>query len=74
MWFGVFAPASTPADLVSSLNAEINKALQQADVQKRLGDFGLAPTPVRPADLDKLIQQDMKRFGPLVKSLSLVAN
>lgn len=74
VWFGVFAPASTPTDVVSSLNAEINKALQQADVQKRLGDFGLAPTPVRPADLDKLVQQDLLRFGPLVKALGLVAN
>jgi tripartite-type tricarboxylate transporter receptor subunit TctC len=74
VWFGVFAPASTPAAVVSSLNAEINKALQQADVQKRLGDYGLAPTPVLPADLDKLVQQDLKRFGPLVKALGLVAN
>lgn len=74
VWFGVFAPASTPTDVVSSLNAEINKALQQADVQKRLADFGLTPTPVRPADLDKLVQQDLQRFGPLVKALGLVAN
>ena len=74
VWFGVFAPASTPTDVVSSLNSEINKALQQADVQKRLADYGLAPTPVRPADLDKLIQQDLKRFGPLVKALGLVAS
>ena len=73
MWFGVFAPASTPADVVAMLNAEINKAVMQPDVKKRLGDFGLTATPSSPADLDTLMRQDRARFGPLVKSLGIVA-
>jgi tripartite-type tricarboxylate transporter receptor subunit TctC len=71
VWFGVFAPASTPRQTVAKLNADINKFLQQPDVQKRLGDYGLMPTPVAPAELDKLVRQDMTRFGPLAKTLGL---
>lgn len=74
VWFGLFAPASTPVPVVSALNTEVNKALGQADVQKRLADFGLMPTPGPTSDLDQLVKSDLARFGPLVKSLGLVAN
>ncbi|HSV79417.1 MAG TPA: tripartite tricarboxylate transporter substrate binding protein [Ramlibacter sp.] len=74
VWFGVFAPASTPREVVSTLNAQINKALGEPDVQKRLGEYGLMPTPVPTTDLDKLVKLDLARFGPLVKALGLVAN
>jgi len=74
VWFGVSAPASTPRDVVSRLNAQINRALAEPDVQKRLGEFGLTPTPSAPAELERLTKLDLARFGPLVKSLGLVAN
>lgn len=74
VWFGLFAPASTPAPVVAALNSEVNKAMLQPDVQKRLGDYGLMPTPGPTADLDFLVKSDLARFGPLVKSLGLVAN
>lgn len=73
VWFGVFAPASTPNDVVAMLNAEINKAVMQPDVKKRLGDFGLTATPSSPDDLDTLMRQDRARFAPLVKALGILA-
>ncbi len=73
VWFGVFAPASTPNEVVAMLNAEINKAVMQPDMKKRLGDFGLTATPSSPADLDTLMRQDRARFAPLVKALGIVA-
>jgi tripartite-type tricarboxylate transporter receptor subunit TctC len=73
VWFGMFAPAATPREVVTLLNAEVNKALGQPDVQKRLADFGLAPSPVATTDLDALMRADRARFGPLVKALGLVA-
>jgi tripartite-type tricarboxylate transporter receptor subunit TctC len=74
VWFGVFAPASTPRETVTRLNADINKALGQPDVQKRLSDYGLMPTPLPPQELEKLVKQDLGRFGPLVKTLGLVGS
>nr|ART90140.1 putative exported protein [uncultured bacterium] len=74
VWFAMFAPASTPREVVTLLNAEINKALSQPDVLRRLGEFGLKPMPGPTTDLDQLIQQDLARFGPLVKSLGILSN
>jgi tripartite-type tricarboxylate transporter receptor subunit TctC len=74
VWFGVFAPASTSRETVTALNTEINKSLQQPDVQKKLSDYGLMPTPLPASELEKVVRQDLARFGPLVKSLGLVAN
>jgi len=74
VWFGVSAPASTPRDVVFRLNAQINKALGEVDVQKRLSEYGLMPTPSPSSELEKLVKLDLARFGPLVKSLGLVAN
>jgi len=74
VWFGVSAPASTPRDVVARLNAQINKALGEADVQKRLSEYGLTPSPSAPTELEKLVKLDLARFGPLVKSLGLVVN
>ncbi len=39
-WYGLVAPARTPAEIVSRLNAEIVKALQTADIQERLAGLG----------------------------------
>jgi tripartite-type tricarboxylate transporter receptor subunit TctC len=74
VWFGVFAPASTPPEIVQRLNAEINKALAQADVIKRLSEFGLTATPSASSSLDQLMVADRARFGPLVKALKITAN
>ncbi|RZL96150.1 MAG: tripartite tricarboxylate transporter substrate binding protein [Variovorax sp.] len=74
VWFGVFTAASTPADVVQRLNAEVNKALAQPDVTKRLADFGLTATPSAPSVLDQLMTADRARFGPLVKTLGITAN
>lgn len=73
VWFGVFTAASTPADVVQRLNVEVNKALAQSDVKKRLGDFGLTASSSTPADLDQLMVADRARFGPLVKELGITA-
>jgi len=74
VWFGVFTAASTPADVVQRLNTEVNKALAQPDVTKRLADFGLTATPGAPSVLDQLMTADRARFGPLVKTLGITAN
>lgn len=74
VWFGVFTAASTPAEVVRRLNTEVNKALAQPDVAKRLADFGLTAMPGAPSVLDELMIADRARFGPLVKALGITAN
>jgi tripartite-type tricarboxylate transporter receptor subunit TctC len=74
VWFGVFAPASTPKPIVALLNSEINKMLVLPDVAKRLNEFGLAAHPGPSSDVEAIMKIDMARNGPLVKSLGLTAD
>jgi tripartite-type tricarboxylate transporter receptor subunit TctC len=66
-WFGFLAPAGTPKDVVARLNAEFNKALQQPDLRKRLGDEGADPAGGTPEQFAALIREDIVRWGKTVK-------
>lgn len=70
-WFALFAPTGTPSDALNVLNAALNSALRQAEVAKRLYEFGLTPMPGPRAVVEALIAQDTARFGPLVKALRI---
>jgi len=66
-WFGFVAPAGTPKDIVSRLNAEIAKALQAPDVRKKLGDQGADILGGSPEQFGNLIKTDIARWAPVVK-------
>jgi len=66
-WFGFLAPAGTPKDVVARLNAEFNKALQQPDLRKRLGDEGADPLGGTPEQFAQVIRDDIVRWGKIVK-------
>lgn len=66
-WFGFLAPAGTPKDIVTRLNAEFNKALQQPDLRKRIGDEGADPLGGSPEQFAKLIREELVRWGKMVK-------
>ncbi len=74
VWFGVFAPASTPPDLISSSSVDIYKALSHPEVRKRLADYGLVPVQMSPADLDQFARTERGRYGPLIKALGLTVD
>ncbi len=66
-WFGFLAPAGTPKEIVTRLNAEFNKALQQPDLRKRLGEEGADPMGGTPEQFAELIREDIVRWGKTVK-------
>jgi len=66
-WFGFLAPAGTPKDVVARLNAEFNKALQQPDLRKRLGEEGADPLGGTPEQFGDLIRTDSVRWAKTVK-------
>ena len=66
-WFGFLAPAATPKDVVAKLNAEFNKALQQPELRKKLGDEGADPAGGSAEQFAKLIKEDAVRWGKVVK-------
>jgi tripartite-type tricarboxylate transporter receptor subunit TctC len=67
-WYGLVAPAGTPADRVARLNAEINRALGQADVIEQLAVEGAIPTPGTPQAFHDLIAREIPRWAAVVKA------
>ena len=66
-WFGVAGPAAMPKDVVVKLNAAFNKALQDADVKKKLEGQGADVLGGTPEQFGKLIRDDIVRWGKVVK-------
>jgi tripartite-type tricarboxylate transporter receptor subunit TctC len=67
-WYGVVAPAGTPAAVVARLNAEINKALALPEVAQQMAVEGAVPTPVTPQAFAALIQRELPRWAQVVKA------
>jgi tripartite-type tricarboxylate transporter receptor subunit TctC len=67
-WYGLVAPAGTPADIVAKLNSQINLALVSADLKTRLNNEGAIATPDTPAAFGKLIAKEIERWKPVITS------
>jgi len=66
-WFGLFAPAHTPAPIVQKLNAEFVKALQSKEVLDQLLPQAAFVTPTTPDELGAMVKRDIVRLGQVVK-------
>jgi tripartite-type tricarboxylate transporter receptor subunit TctC len=70
-WFGFYAPAGTPAEVVSRLNREINKVLGSQAVKDRIMAIGGVPAPMSPSDFNMRATIDGARFGALIKARNI---
>jgi tripartite-type tricarboxylate transporter receptor subunit TctC len=66
-WFAMYAPAKTPPSSIEEINKALNKALANPEVRERFASLGLDVGGGSPADLQKTMQEDAKRWGPVVK-------
>jgi tripartite-type tricarboxylate transporter receptor subunit TctC len=67
LWYGLLAPAATPAPIVARLNGEVTKILQSADVRERLAAQGAEPMPGTPQAFASFMQEEMAKWAPVVK-------
>ena len=67
-WFGLMAPAGTPAPIIDKLNAAVLKALAKPDVQKKMQDLGAEPQKTTPAEFGAFIKKEVETWGPVVKA------
>ncbi len=70
-WQGFIAPAGTPADVVTKINAELNRALQLPDVKERIGNLGVDFAPTTPQQFAADIKTDVAKWDQLIKSLGI---
>ena len=70
-WYGVFAPAGTPKEVVARLNAEIMKALQTPDVKTRIAGLAGEPGTLTIEQFAALNRSDSERYGKLVREAAI---
>ncbi len=66
-WYGLFAPAGTPREIVARLHAEISKALEGAEMKERLAGLGVEAAPSTPEQLAALMKDDLARWARIVR-------
>ena len=66
-WYGLFAPAKTPAAVVAKINAEAQKVMKGADFQKVLTDTGTEYVGDTPANFAKFVQAESVKWSKVVK-------
>jgi tripartite-type tricarboxylate transporter receptor subunit TctC len=72
-WFGVLAPAGTPAAVIARLNKEINAVLSDPETRNKLEGIGVEAAPGSPADFGKLIASETRRYGDAIRKLGIKA-
>jgi tripartite-type tricarboxylate transporter receptor subunit TctC len=73
-WFGIVAPKSTPPEIVEKLNKEINAALADPAMRKRLAALGCGVFTGSPADFGKFIANETKKWARVIKFAGIKAN
>jgi tripartite-type tricarboxylate transporter receptor subunit TctC len=73
-WYGVFAPAATPAAVVQRINQEINAVIKLPDVRERLLGAGVEPLGGTPQVLADFMKADTQRYGQLARELGVKAD
>jgi tripartite-type tricarboxylate transporter receptor subunit TctC len=72
-WFGILAPAGTPVAIVQRLNAEINKALTDAEVRDRFAQLGFEPTGGTQAQFAAMMRADTLQWVKVVHDANVKA-
>ena len=73
-WFGMLAPAATPAEVVKKVHRDTLKALAETEIKARLYVQGMQPVGNSSADFAKAMEREMLRWAEVVKNRKLSAN
>ncbi len=67
-WYGLWAPANTPRDIVARINAATNVGLAKPEVRQRLETLGLIAMGTAPAALTTAMKDNTERWGAIIKT------
>ena len=74
IWFGMWAPAGTPPEIVARMNREVAKALAQPAVKSRYADLGAEPVAMETADFRTLLADEGALLSALIKQQKIVVD
>jgi len=67
-WYGIFAPAGTPADLIDRYNDVVVKAVRSPDVRERMRGYELEPREMSAPEFQAFVKADTERWAPIIKA------
>lgn len=70
-WNGLLVPKGTPKDIVQRLNETITRAMQSHDVREKLGPFTYESYTMPPADMGKLMENELADWGPTLQKAGI---
>jgi tripartite-type tricarboxylate transporter receptor subunit TctC len=70
-WSGLGAPKGTPAEIIESLNREINAGLVDARLKSRLADLGVEPAGLSPAEFGKFMAQETEKWAAVIRAANI---
>jgi len=73
-WYGLFAPAGTPAETVATVNAEVNALLGQPDLRELLAKQGMIAAGGPPGRLGDLVKRELARWSRVVAAAGIKAD
>ena len=71
LWFGVWAPAGTPAAVVKKVNADINQAMQDPEVKNAYETKGIKATPMSPTEFGKFVRDEMAKYQKIARDANI---
>jgi tripartite-type tricarboxylate transporter receptor subunit TctC len=74
IWYALFGPPGLPREIVQTLNGELAAILRDPEVRAGLLKQGLSPQTGTPAELSKLIDNDLERWGRVVREAHIAAD
>jgi len=73
LWVALFGPASLPADLVTKINADVQKIVALPDIRERLAGLGAEPMPMSAPEFRKFVRDEIQVSEKIVKAAGIVA-
>ena len=70
-WYGILAPAKTPADIIAKLNGAVGNILRMPDIQANLANAGAEAKGGSPADLANQIREESERWGKVIREAKI---
>lgn len=73
-WFGLFAPAGTPPEVVSKIHRDLVDAMSSAALRSKMASLGIDVIASTPAGLTDHLQTELKRFGKVIQDANIKAD
>ncbi|MGG5887006.1 Bug family tripartite tricarboxylate transporter substrate binding protein [Falsiroseomonas sp. HC035] len=71
VWYGALGPKGMPAELVTQINGEINKALMQPEVRDRMAAIGVEVVNQTPAEFGRVLAADAAKWSRVIRELNI---